>query len=106
ITGRLPALICGVQMLSRRQSSDCVYWFCWQTPLLDRRPRAYHNAELPFVFNNVEHCRSATGASEEAIRLGEIITDAWIAFARSGNPSHDGLPEWHPVTPDGAETMV
>ena len=83
-----------------------LYWFCWQTPLLDGRPRAYHNAELPFVFNNVERCIRATGGSGDAVRLGEAVSDAWIAFARHGDPSHPGLPAWPPVTPDGAQTMI
>jgi hypothetical protein len=26
-----------------------LYWFQWQTPILDGRPRAFHCAELPFV---------------------------------------------------------
>ncbi len=83
-----------------------LYWFCWQTPLLDGRPRAYHNAELPFVFNNVERCSHGTGGGQEAVRLGEIVADAWIAFARHGNPEHPGLPAWPCVTPDGAQTMI
>lgn len=83
-----------------------LYWFCWQTPLLDGRPRAYHNAELPFVFNNVDHCWPATGGGADAVELGKAISDAWIAFARHGNPAHSGLPDWPSVTPDGAQTMI
>jgi hypothetical protein len=28
------------------------HWFQWQSPVLDRRARAYHTSELPFCFNN------------------------------------------------------
>ena len=31
--------------------------------------------------------------------------DAWIAFARTGNPNHDNIPEWLPYS-DKRETMI
>ena len=30
----------------------------------------------------------------EAAALAAAVSDAWIAFAKSGNPNHKGLPEW------------
>ena len=32
------------------------------------------------------------GGGPDAVRLQEQVMDAWIAFARSGDPSHPGLP--------------
>jgi len=83
-----------------------LYWFTWHTPVLDRRPRAYHNAELPFVFANAERCATATGGGDAALALEASVADAWIAFARCGNPNHDGLPEWPCFAAEGAPTMV
>ena len=34
------------------------------------------------------------------------IADAFVAFARSGDPNHAGLPRWEPVAPGGAATMI
>ena len=31
---------------------------------------------------------------------------AVIAFARNGNPNHEGLPQWNACTPDHEVTMV
>ena len=31
---------------------------------------------------------------------------AWLAFARTGDPSHDGIGEWRPWDPAGRATMV
>lgn len=83
-----------------------LYWFQWQTPVLGGRPRAYHNAELPFVFANAERCATATGAGPDALDLAARMADAWIAFARSGNPNHPGLPDWPPFSPGATPTMI
>jgi len=32
--------------------------------------------------------------------------DAWIAFARTGNPNHKGLPEWQPYDIEKRATMT
>ena len=83
-----------------------MYWFVWKTPALEGRPGAYHNAELPFVFDNVDRCAVATGDTEEARLLCAAVAGAWVSFARTGDPNHAGLPMWSPVTVTGAETMI
>ncbi len=70
------------------------FMFKWQTPILDGRPRAFHCAELPFVFDNTDRCAAMTGGTAEARALAAKVADAWIAFARTGNPNHAGLPAW------------
>jgi para-nitrobenzyl esterase len=70
------------------------YWFTWQTPVLDGRPRAFHCSDLPFVFNNTDRAAAMTGGTAAARALAEKMCDAWIAFARTGNPNHRGLPTW------------
>ena len=37
--------------------------------------------------------------------MSKIISGAYVAFARTGNPNHPGLPHWPAHTRDGA-TMV
>jgi para-nitrobenzyl esterase len=36
----------------------------------------------------------AGGAPAAMQALADQMQDAWIAFARTGNPSHPGLPAW------------
>jgi len=71
-----------------------MYQFNWQTPLLDGRPRAFHCAEIPFVFYNTDVSAFATGGGTEARELAAKVSDAWINFARKGDPNHSGLPNW------------
>jgi para-nitrobenzyl esterase len=74
-----------------------LYWFSRFPTVLDGRPRAFHCAEIPYVFANAERCASMTGGDPAAVALSDIMADAWIAFARSGDPNHAGMPEWLPV---------
>ncbi|HTX15055.1 MAG TPA: carboxylesterase family protein [Candidatus Baltobacteraceae bacterium] len=83
-----------------------VYLFAWNTPILDGRIRSYHCAELPFVFDNTDRCDAATGGGPAARALAAKVSEAWIRFARTGNPNHDGLPEWPVFSAGNGATMV
>lgn len=83
-----------------------VYWFCWHTPVLDGRPRSFHCSELSFVFFNTDRCAPMTGGTAEARELAGRISDAWINFARKGDPNHSGLPNWPAFTAANGETMI
>jgi para-nitrobenzyl esterase len=83
-----------------------LFWFTWQTQVLDGRPRAFHCLDIPFFFANTDRCASMTGGGPRAAGLAGKMVDALIAFARTGNPAHAGLPSWHPVTTAGTPTMI
>lgn len=83
-----------------------LYLFAWQTPVLDGRPRSFHCSEIPFVFANTDRCETMTGGGDEARELATKMSQAWINFARTGNPNHKGLPHWPAFTPDKGATMV
>ena len=70
-----------------------LYWFQWQTPILDGRPRAFHCAELPFVFYNTHRCSTMTGGGPEAWALAGRIADAWLVLLFERQSSPQGLPK-------------
>jgi len=82
-----------------------IYKFLWQSPVVDGRARAPHTIEIPFVFYNSERCASMTGGGAEAMVLSERMSDAWINFARHGDPNHPGLPKW-PVYSDATRPTM
>ena len=83
-----------------------LYWFAWATPVLDGRPRSFHCSDLAFSFDNVDRCLNATGGGEAARRLAGRMADAWVAFARGGDPNHAGLPPWASVSDTALPTMI
>lgn len=46
-----------------------------------------------------------TGDHEETKKLAVKVSQAWINFAKSGNPNHRGLPEWPTYTSQNTATM-
>lgn len=71
-----------------------MYMFCWESPVLDGILRSTHCMEIPFVFNNAIRHASMTGGGEEAVRLADRMSQAWINFAKTGDPNTEDLPEW------------
>lgn len=82
-----------------------MYLFNWESPVLGGILRSTHCMEIPFVFDNAGVHASMTGGGAEARALAERMSDAWLAFARTGNPNTPSLPEWPAYTPAGRATM-
>lgn len=97
-----------LQLADVKSAASAVYnyLFTWESPVLDGRFRSAHCLELPFVFNNVEKCREMTGLTKEAFQLGDRMSQAWINFARSGNPQYNRLPAWEAYLPANGNTLL
>ena len=91
---------------AQRAAPAYMYWFGWYTPVLDGRPMPYHCQDLAFWFDNIDLAAQATGGTDDARTLATKMSRALAAFARSGDPSHAGLPKWPAFTAEGRATMV
>ena len=83
-----------------------MYMFAWESPVLDGILRSTHCMEIPFVFNNADLHASMTGGGEEAIALADKMSQAWINFARTGNPNAECLPQWPAYNPEEGAMMI
>lgn len=83
-----------------------VYQLAWETRADNRRLRAHHALDVPLVFNNVESTRNMVGPGSEPQHMADLMSSAWISFARTGNPGTEGLPTWPPYDLKNRSTMV
>jgi para-nitrobenzyl esterase len=83
-----------------------MYLFAWRSPALGGRMGAPHTVEIPFVFDNTDIPQVMTAGGPGIKALAARTSEAWIQFARSGNPNHKGLPNWPVYTTTERATMV
>ena len=76
-----------------------MYYLTWETPVGGGIFKSPHTLDIPFMFANVDKAVVLTGDGMEARKLESQMSEAWIAFARTGDPNHPGLPHW-PVYDD------
>ena len=72
------------------------YRFDWSSPMLNGALGACHALELGFTFGTfrVKGAAPFFGAGDAAEELSNGMMDAWLAFAKSGNPSNDTSGAW------------
>ena len=83
-----------------------MYMFTWESPVMDGILRSTHCMEIPFVFNNADLHASMTGGGKEAVELADKMSQAWINFARTGDPNAEGLPQWPAYNPEEGAMMI
>ncbi len=79
------------------------YLFTWESPALGGVLGACHGLDIGFVFGTCDP--SFHGSGPEVERLSINMQDAWIAFARTGNPSCESTGQWLPYG-DNRLTMI
>lgn len=100
-TVRMPA----IQFIEAQQryAPAYNYLFTWKSPVRGGILGACHALDVGFVFGT--HNDSFWGSGPAADRLSANMQDAWLAFARTGNPSCEGLGKW-PDYSDRRVTML
>jgi para-nitrobenzyl esterase len=104
---RIPAIRLA-EAQSAHQESTFKYFFTWPSPARRGLLGSCHAIELAFVFGTLDAptMNKFAGEGPEAEALSETVMDAWVAFARTGNPNCKALPDWSRYTSERRSTMV
>ncbi|MFT3870804.1 MAG: carboxylesterase/lipase family protein [Nibricoccus sp.] len=82
-----------------------VYYVDWPSPVDGGKWKAPHMIDIPLVFDNAAQDKLTKGFPE-AQKLADQMSDALIAFARTGNPNTTSLPAWPRFDLDARPTML
>ena len=82
-----------------------MYLFTYESDFLGGLLKAGHGLEIPFAFGNADDV-PMVGDRPDKNELAAAVSGAWAAFARTGNPSHPGIPKWEPYTIENRATML
>ncbi|MEE9254660.1 MAG: carboxylesterase family protein, partial [Pseudomonadales bacterium] len=109
-TGRRRYPIDSIKIAERKSGRNgapvYLYTLTWRTNASRGALRTPHALEIPLVFDNVANASRFVSPPEAAQPLADIMSDTWINFARTGNPNHEGIPEWPAYSTDARATMI
>jgi para-nitrobenzyl esterase len=83
-----------------------MYLFTWETPKLGGRLKSCHALEIAFVFDNLFYGRGLNGDSPDIQPIANMMSEAWLAFARDGVLAYHEFPTWPPYTSEQRATMI
>ena len=81
-------------------------WFDYNAPLFGGRIRAFHCADICYWFRNTDLMVTHTGGGKEPRGVSEQMSEALLAFMRTGNPNCKAVPEWPAYNPEDGATMI
>jgi para-nitrobenzyl esterase len=100
------AAIVEAELRAAQGSPAFAYQLDWASPKDGGKWGAPHTLDIPLVFGTLDAPGSITGVGEDAKRVSGLMMDAFIRFARGGDPNGAGLPTWEPYSLARRQTMV
>jgi para-nitrobenzyl esterase len=88
-----------------RRAPAYMYILEFPSPAYGGRFGSVHVTDVPLVFHNIEG-HPLTGSGPDSRRMADQMAAGWVAFAKTGNPNHAGIPDWPAYTPDKRQTMI
>ncbi len=99
------AAIIEAEARARQGSPAFVYQLDWASAFEGGRLGAPHTADIPLVFDTID----APGSRVEGPGgqpMADLMSRAFAAFARTGDPNHPGLPRWAPYELPRRQTLI
>lgn len=89
------------------QAAVYMYQFAWTIPAMNGVLGSPHGVDIPFVFGTLDSAKEMVGNDNVGAEKTSIaMMNAFINFARSGNPNNQYLPTWSPYNPSTQTVMV
>ncbi len=77
-----------------------------QSPMFEGRLGSPHALDVPLIWGTNDLMRDFVGDDPQVDQLSSFMMDAWINFARTGNPTSNALPGWPQYRAERPYTMV
>lgn len=89
----------------KQTSPAYLYWWDWQPSIKgSRQYGAFHAAEIPYVFGNLDTFDIDITPQDE--EFSNLMMDIWTQFAKTSNPSIQGVLDWPAYTAEDHQTVV
>ena len=80
------------------------YLWTWPSPAYEGRYGAVHGIDVGLALHSVRG--GLTGASAESVAMADRLAGTWAAFAATGNPNNEYVPDWPEYTQSDRATMI
>ncbi len=94
------------QERAKQGAPTYAYQLDWGSPLDGGKFGAFHTLDIPLILDNIHQPGSRTGDGKDAQAVADQLSGALLALAKTGKPSHKGLPKWKPYSLERRETML
>ncbi len=96
-----------MQIAEQQSATAPVYMYqnAWKSNAGNGLIGAGHGLDTPLAFDNADG-RPTTGTDPNRFEMAALVAETWIAFAKTGDPNHAGLPTWKRFDPAGRQTMI
>jgi para-nitrobenzyl esterase len=83
-----------------------MYQLDFGSPIDGGKLRAFHSFDIALVFDNLDKPGSKTGTGPAARKVANQMSEAFLAFARTGDPNCAAIPAWGKYALPQRSTLV
>jgi para-nitrobenzyl esterase len=103
---RQPSTIVAERKTMEARGSVYSYVLAWETPVLGGIMRSTHSLDIPLIFDNAAFAQGLVGTGPDVQTMANVMSEAWLAFARDGVPNGSRNPQWPAYSIDRRATMI
>ncbi len=82
------------------------YQVNWRTQLDGGKLKSPHTIDIPLAFDNVDKPGAISGSGPVAQQMADVVSETFLAFARTGDPNNARIPAWPVYTLDRRSTLI